>query len=166
MSTLEIQLKDEVTLLKSEVERLRVMVLLLKREKFGSKSERLENVDQLVFNELERESGALPDQTGESETITVSYEKKKKQGRAPKKPFPENLAREEKIIDLPESEKICPHDGTRLKEIGVERTEKLKTVPAQSTVVVAAEVSRGVSHRKKGAGLRVRSPRAVQVGLR
>lgn len=82
MSTLEIQLKDEVTLLKSEVERLRVMVLLLKREKFGSKSERLENVDQLVFNELERESGALPDQTGESETITVSYEKKKsKEGR-------------------------------------------------------------------------------------
>ena len=136
MSNLEIQLKDEVTLLKSEVERLRGIVLLLKREKFGSKSERFENVDQLVFNELEREASALPDESGESETVTVTYEKKKKQGRAPKKPFPENLPREEKIIDLPESEKTCPHDGTRLKEIGEERTEKLKTIPAQSTVLV------------------------------
>jgi len=112
------------------------MVLLLKREKFRSRSERLEDANQLVFNELERESGALPDQTRESETITVTYEKKKKLGRTPKKPFPENLAREEKVIDLPESETICPHDGTRLKEIGEERTEKLKTVPAQSTVIV------------------------------
>ena len=56
--------------------------------------------------------------------------------QAPKKPFPENLPREEKIINLPDSEKTCPHDGTRLKEIGEERTEKLKTIPAQSTVVV------------------------------
>ena len=96
------------------------MVLLLKRDKFGSKSERFESPDQLVFNELEREAGALPDQTGESETITVTYEKKKKHGRATKKPFPENLPHEEKIIDLAESEKTCPHDGTWLKEIGEE----------------------------------------------
>ena len=119
MSNLEIQLKDEVTLLKSEVERLRGMVLLLKREKFGSKSERFESVDQLVFNELERESLTLPDQSGESETITVTYEKKKKPGRAPKRPFPENLPREEKIIDLAESEK-----SARTVERGSRRSAK------------------------------------------
>ena len=45
-----------------------------------------------------------------------------------RKPWSDSLPREEKIIDLPEEEKFCPHDGTRLKEIGEERTDKLKTV--------------------------------------
>lgn len=132
MSNLELQ--EENKFLKSEVDRLNGMLLLLKRDKFGSKSERFESPDQLVFNEMEVEASTLPDKSGESETQTITYDRKK--GRGKKKPFPEGLPREEKIIDLPESEKTCPHDGTRLTEIGEERTEKLKTIPAQTSVVV------------------------------
>lgn len=128
------ELERKVENLESENEKLRDIILLLRRDKFGSKSERVEDLDpaQLLFNEIEKEAATLPDHSGEAETIT--YERNK--GRAPKKPFAEHLPREEKIIDLPEEQKTCPHDGHRLEEIGEERTEKLKTIPAQSTVIV------------------------------
>jgi transposase len=129
------ELEKEYTFLKSEVERLQEMVFLLKREKFGSKSERFENPDQLTFNEIEREVATFPDTTGESETVAITYSRKKA-GRGVKKPFPAHLEREEKIFDLAESDKFCPHDGKPLREIGEDRTEKLKTIPAQSSVVV------------------------------
>jgi len=127
------ELKEEVQFLKSELERVNGILLLFKRERFGSKSERMTDVppEQLLFNEIEYEASLL---APEEETQTVTYEKKK--GRSPKKPFPEHLTREEKIIDLSEEQKICPNDGTRLKEIGEERSEKLKAVPAQFSVLV------------------------------
>jgi len=127
------ELTEENKFLKTEVERLNGIILLLKRGKYGAKSERFEETppEQLIFNEIEKEAATLPDV---SETETITYQRKK--GRGKKKPFPEHLPREEKIIDLPEEQKKCPHDGHALKEIGEERTEKLKTIPAQMSVVV------------------------------
>lgn len=116
--------------LKNENEQLRNIIMLLKKDKFGSKAERFENItDQLIFNDIEVEAPHAP---AEKETITYT----RKKGRKKKKSIPENIPREEKTIDLPEDEKICPHDGTSLKCIGEVVTEKLKTVPAQSTVIV------------------------------
>lgn len=119
--------------LKSEIERLHGIIRLMKRDKYGPKSERAQEIplEQLIFNEIETES-AKP--LGEDETETITYKRKK--GRGPKKPFPEHLPRETRIIDLPESEKRCPHDGYQLKEIGEERCEKLKTIPAQMSIVI------------------------------
>jgi len=127
------ELKEENIFLKSELERLNGIILLLKRGKFGSKSERVVDVppEQLVFNEIEKEA-TLPVQPELTETITY----KRRKGRGKKKPFPDNLPREEKIIDLREEDKICPHDGTRLTEIGEVRAEKLKTIPAKMSIVV------------------------------
>ena len=128
-----VQIQEENQYLKTEIHRLNQIILLLKRDKFGPKSERVEALppEQLVFNEFEREA-AQP--IAREETQSITYDRKK--GRRKKKPFPDQLPREEKIIDLREEEKFCPHDGTRLKEIGEERTEKLKTVPAQMSVLV------------------------------
>ncbi len=127
------ELEQEVAFLKSELERYRGLLKLANRDRFGAKSERVEEQpsEQLLFNEIEKEA-ALPEKSEETET--VSYTRKK--GRAKKKPFPEHLPREEKIIDLPSDQKICPHDGHALKEIGEERVEKLKTTPAQMSVLV------------------------------
>jgi len=123
-------LKDKNQHLEDEINQLRKIILLLKKDKFGSKAERFETItDQLVFNDIEVEAPHAP---GEKETITYI----RKKGRKKKRPIPENIPREEKIIDLPEDEKICPHDGSPLKCIGETTTEKLKTVPAQSTVIV------------------------------
>lgn len=127
------ELEEEVAFLKSELERYRAIVKLANRDRFGSKSERVEDLEspQLIFNEIEKEA-ALPESPEETETIT--YERKK--GRGKKKPLPDHLPREEKIIDLKEEDKICPHDGTPLRPIGEERVEKLKTVPARMSIVV------------------------------
>lgn len=130
-------LKEKVDNYAEEVKRLRHIIKLFREEKFGSKSEQYEEVAQLLFNEIEQEAGNAPQLPLVQETI--SYTRKK--GRGKKKPFPETLPREDVIIDIPEEEKICPHDGTPLKEIGEDIVEKLKTVPAQSTVIV--------EHKKK-----------------
>lgn len=123
-------LKDKNEHLLEENDRLRHLVNLLKKEKFGSKGERFEIIaDQLIFNEIEVEAPKAPP---ERETLTYT----RKKGKRKKRPIPENIPREEKVIDLPEEEKVCPHDGAHLKCIGEVVTEKLKTVPAQSTVIV------------------------------
>ena len=128
--SLEEVLKENKTL-RDEVDQLRNIILLLKKDKFGSKAERFENItDQLIFNDIEVEAPHAPE---EKETITYT---RSKGGRKKKKPIPAHIPREEKIIDLPEDEKTCPYDGTALRCIGEVVTEKLKTVPAQSTVIV------------------------------
>ena len=110
-ATLEQALK-EVEKFKREAEFYRDAYLKIRREKWGSKSESFENSDQLVFNEIEVEGKKLEP----LETETITYIRKK--GRGKKKPYPESLEREELIVDLEECQKICPHDGTRLKKIG------------------------------------------------
>lgn len=123
-------LKEKNQHLEVEVQRLQHIIQLLKKDKFGSKAERFEEiVEQLIFNEFEIAAPKVPEELEE-----VTYKRKK--GRGKKKPIPDNVPREEKIIDLPEKEKICPHDGSRLECIGKVVTEKLKTVPAQTSVVV------------------------------
>lgn len=127
------QLREENDILRQQNVALKHIIELLKKDKFGSKSERIELAqDQLLFNELEVET--TPDEPEQTELIT-GYERKKK-GRGVRKPFPKNLPREEVVIDLSEAEKICPHDGHALKLIGEDVTEKLKAVPAQLSVVV------------------------------
>jgi transposase len=127
------ELKEENKFLKAELERVNGILLLFKRDRFGSKSERVTDLpaEQLIFNEIEKEA-SLPLPPEETETITY----KRKKGRGKRKPFPEHLPREEKIIDLSDAEKICPRDGTQLNPIGEERTEKLKAVPAKISVLV------------------------------
>ena len=136
MTTIEelTSLRKENHILKSELQYKELLIEKLKYQIFGPQSEKVPDidVDQFIFNELEVEvKNVEPEQT----ELIESYERKKK-GRGPKKPFPEDLEREEVIIDLPEDEKHCPHDGTLLKEIGFEVFEKLKTYPARSVVVV------------------------------
>jgi transposase len=131
MSELEAALTDEVKALKAENERLAGVIRFLKRDLFGSKSERYEEIaGQMIFNEIEKEASNIKP----SETEKISYERKK--GRGKKKPFPEGLAREEQIIDLKPEDKICPEDGRPLKLIGEVRLEKLKIIPAQMSIVV------------------------------
>jgi transposase len=127
------KLKREIDFLRQDNDALKHVITLLKRDKFGATSERVEIAqDQLLFNDLEIEAKhAEPEQT----ELIPEYTRKKK-GRGLKKPFPDNLPREEVVIDLPDQEKICPHDGSTLKLIGADVTEKLKVVPAQASVVV------------------------------
>lgn len=128
--------KDRNEHLEQELDALKKIIKMFNKDKFGSKSEVFteeELSSQLLFNELEVEASAAPQLPLVQETITYT---RKKKGRGKKQPFPEGLAREEVIIDIAEEDKVCPHDGTRLKDFGFDVVEKLKTIPAQSTVII------------------------------
>lgn len=125
--------------LKEENDRLQNLVLQFKREIFGSKSERVSiPVDQLhlAFDELEVLAGQLGEDGKESEVLEhVAGHSRSKKGVRSKMLFPKGLEREEMIVDLPESEKNCPHDGSTLNFIGYETAERLKCYPARLVVV-------------------------------
>lgn len=57
---------------------------------------------------------------------------RKKPGRKPLDPA---LPREVIRYELPESERVCPHDGSVLVEIGVEASEQLDIIPQQVRVI-------------------------------
>ena len=132
--TEEIDTLKSLTLhLQSEIAHKDWVIQKLKYQIFGPKSEKVttEEAEQFVFNELEKVASSVePEQT----VLINSYERKK--GRGKKKPFPDNLEREEVIIDIADDEKHCPLDGAELKEIGFDTTEKLKCYPARTVVVV------------------------------
>ena len=51
------------------------------------------------------------------------------------KPLDPALPREVVRHELPESERVCPHDGAMLREIGVEASEQLDIIPQQVRVI-------------------------------
>ena len=123
------QLKEKVHSLEEQIDYYKNAFLQLHKKAFTSSSEKL-SADQLgLFNEAE----VIEEETVVSEeTVSVqSYTRQKK----PRVSIPQHLPREEIIHDLPEAEKICPHDGTELKCIGSDDHEQLDIIPAQIKVI-------------------------------
>lgn len=106
----------------------------LKQQLFGRSSEKRSSSDvspdqgRLLFNEAEAIQAANP---APAETITItSHARTKRGGRK----LPPELPRVEVLHDLPETEKVCPNDGTALVRIGEETAEELEYQPATLTI--------------------------------
>lgn len=127
-----------INILQSENHTLRLQRDLYKeqlnaklRALYAAQSEVRHNPKQsdLFFNEAE----VLGERTSTADdTLTVAAHQKKKAGR---KPLDANLPREIVRIELSEAERICAHDGSTLREIGVEASEQLDIIPAQLKVI-------------------------------
>ena len=93
--------------------------------------------DQIrLFDEAERDVAAaevLPE-APETETpgTRVAEHTRQRPGR---RPLPEALPRVVVVHTLPESERICPHDGQQLAAIGVVTSEQLDLIPARIQVL-------------------------------
>lgn len=106
-----------------------------KKQKFGASSEKL-SPDQLhLFDEAEVVSN--DDAEGvDSQAVPETIDVPAHQRRARKRPsIPADLPRIDVIHDLSDAEKICPHDGTALKQIGSEIHEQLDIIPATMQVL-------------------------------
>jgi len=106
-----------------------------KRQLFAAKSEAAAtNQKDLFFNEAEVEGAKSQPAAEEAEDdqVEVPAHKRAKRGRKPLDPA---LPREVVRHELPESERVCPHDGAALTEIGVETSEQLDIVPQQVRVI-------------------------------
>ena len=140
--------KDELLgLYKEEVEHLKEMMIQFKKEKFGSKSERWESQEQgKLFNEAEvLAKKALPEDPDEIESTESEVEVSgftRKRGK--RSPLPQDLPREVVVVELPEEERVA-EDGSPLKVIGKEISEKLIYEPAQVRVVEYHRLRYGVS---------------------
>ena len=116
----------------SEIEWLKEAFLSLQRSKFGPKKERWESEEQslLVFNEAELEA-KKPEEDDETEAVEVKGFTRK---RGKRRPLPENLPRKIVTVELPENERVA-EDGTPLKVVGREVSEKLVYEPAKLEVL-------------------------------
>jgi transposase len=106
------------------------------RKLFDAKSE-VRGTDQkdLFLNEAEAlapmPASPIAEEV-EPEQIEVAGHSRKKRGR---KPLDPNLPRDIVRHELPESERVCAHDGAALVEIGVEISEQLDIIPQQVRVI-------------------------------
>ncbi len=113
-----------------QIAHLQEMIVLLKHAKFGPKSEKLKNLAQVnLFNEGEELSS--------KEVVIddlVEDGPAKGRGQPKRRVLPENLPREEVVIELGSEDRQCPC-GCTMQEIGAEVSEKLDVIPAQFKVI-------------------------------
>ena len=131
--TLIEELFESLGKFEKKVGRLEHTLEQLLRNRFGRKSERLEDMDpalllpvmQDYLKELEeqktqeQEENSSPEEEETKETITYSREKPRRM------PLPQDLPRDTIEYDLDESEKICDCCGEPLQRIGAETSEQL-----------------------------------------
>jgi transposase len=125
----------EIRALRTQNDLLKEQLNHYRRQLFAAKSEAgATNQKDLFFNEAEVE-GAKAQPAAEErgdDQIEVPAHKRTKRGRKPLDPA---LPREVVRHELPENERMCPHDGAALTEIGVETSEQLDIVPQQVRVI-------------------------------
>lgn len=138
LQALIVREQEKVKFLDQENKWLREQLAELKRNRFGKKSERWESEEQLLLNEAEVES-KKPEPPEEPEIEVKGHTKK----RGHRKPLPESLEREIVKIELPLSEQVL-EDGTPLKVVGWEISEKLKYEPSKMSVVQYQRAKYGV----------------------
>ena len=116
--------------LQAEKEKYAALQRLVFGQKSEKKPERENPKQEMLFNEAE--TYATEDKSPEK-AISVAAHERKKTGR---KPFPANLERNEIVHAIPEEERTCPECGSLRQEIGEERTEELRLIPAKAIIDV------------------------------
>lgn len=119
--------------LAAQNERLHHLLLKLRRQRFGRKSERLPE-EQLLFA-FEEIEATLATHAAEAEQRSAELRRKRAEGRRSNRGrLPAHLPRVEVVL-APESG-ACPCCQGPLVEIGADTSERLDVIPAQFRVVV------------------------------
>lgn len=128
-------LAGELRVTRTERDLLKEQLSKFKRQLFAASSEAGgQHQKDMFFNEAESlgaQAAPAAEET-EEDKIEVPGHKRAKRGRKPLDPA---LAREVHRHELPEGERVCPHDGAALREIGVEVSEQLDIIPQQVRVI-------------------------------
>lgn len=137
-------LKEKLELAESEVSRLFEIIRKLKKQAFGPTKERwISGPEQLsLFDEVEVEATTAAAGEPEDEEVTTVASHPRKRGK--RKPLPENLPREVMVVELKPEEQFA-EDGSPLKVIGKEISEKLIYTPATLKVLEIHRLKYGVA---------------------
>jgi len=155
----------ELRVTRTERDLLQEQLNRFKRQLFAAKSEAgAEHQKDMFFNEAE--SLGVQAQPANEETdddkVDVPAHKRAKRGRKPLDPA---LPREVVRHELPEGERVCPHDGAALSEIGVEVSEQLDIVPQQVRVIRHERVKYACPCCDGGMRLAAKPPQVIPKGL-
>jgi len=128
-------LAGELRVTRTERDLLKEQLNKFKRQLFAASSEVTgQHQKDMFFNEAESLAAQAAPAGEESadDKIDVPGHKRARRGR---KPLDAALPREVVRHELPEDERVCPHDGEALREIGVEASEQLDIIPQQVRVI-------------------------------
>ena len=157
--------RRELRVVRTERDLLKEQLNKFKRQLFAAKSEvSAQHQKDMFFNEAEVE-GAKAQPTAEEpddDHVEVPAHKRAKRGR---KPLDAALPRAVVRHELPEGERVCPHDGAALREIGVEVSEQLDIVPQQVRVIRHERVKYACPCCDGGMRLAARPPQVIPKGL-
>jgi transposase len=158
-------LRGELRVVTVERDLLQERLKAFLRQLFAARSEaRGSEQKDLFFNEAEAEAptvSTLPAQEDEC-GVKVAGHTRKKHGRKPLDPA---LPREVVRHELPQSERICPHDGAALVEIGAEISEQLDIIPQQVRVIQHQRVKYACPCCDQGIKVTPAAPRIIDKGL-
>ena len=129
-------LVGELRVTRTERDLLKERLNKFLRKLFEARSEALSNQNDLFFNEAEVDGAAS--QPAEEEPVnepTIDIPAHQRKVRRGRKPLDPALPREVVRHELPEADRVCPHDGSALEEIGVEASEQLDIIPQQVRVI-------------------------------
>ena len=115
---------------------LKLQIAKLKRERFGTSSERTSRLlDQLELQLEELEASATEDELAAEQAAARAAAPVRAFTRAKpsRQPFPEHLPRERVVIEAPRTCACC--GGARLRKLGEDVTETLEVVPRQWKVI-------------------------------
>lgn len=126
----------ELRITRAERDLLKEKLAKFTRQLFVASSEAAVLQKDMFFNEAEalgaQAEPAAEEGGDDSDKIDVPGHQRAKRGRKPLDPA---LPREVIRHELPEGERVCPHDGAALREIGVEASEQLDIIPQQVRVI-------------------------------
>ena len=129
-------LKGELRITRTERDLLKERLNKFLRQLFAARSESLANQKELFFNEAEADGAAAqPAEEEPADDSTIDIPAHKRKARRGRKPLDPALPREVIRHELPEADRVCPHDGSVLTEIGVEASEQLDIIPQQVRVI-------------------------------
>jgi transposase len=138
------QLAGELRVVRTERDLLKEQLNKFKRQLFAAKSEAgATHQKDLFFNEAEvlgAQAEAAVEDGADDGKDTVDVPAHKRAVKRGRKPLDPNLPRHVVRHELPESERVCPHDGAALKEIGVVTSEQMDIIPQQLRVIVHERV--------------------------
>lgn len=114
--------------LESRVLTLQEQLNLALARRYAASSEKISPDQYLLFDEAEADTEIEL----ENDEVTVPAHTRKKGGR---KKLPDTLPRVDVAHELSDEERICPHDGASLAEIGAVTSEQLDIIPAKIQVI-------------------------------
>ncbi|MGE0700957.1 MAG: IS66 family transposase [Hyphomicrobiaceae bacterium] len=116
------------------IARLKLEIEKLRRELYGSRSERKARLlEQMELRLEDLEANATEDELAAEHASRATTVQSFERRRPSRKPFPEHLPRERIVIAAPESCACC--GSTRLSKLGEDVTETLEVIPRQWKVI-------------------------------